>query len=260
LRHFLEGGRQRALYCCFKTTYIYFINWNKQKELNEKVISFNSNSCSFECKCTAQDKDNDKWVAGFIEDYATDNAEKSLPDFLDNGVGLGAEFGFRITPEWAVRIESSHLEIDASPSDVTGSRVGLDVLYFLPDDLLYAFGGLKNTEIVDGDAMANTGLGKHWRLSDSIKIITEVAAYRPIASGNNNTHVGLKFGFAYAFGGSTGPLMPKDSDNDGVVDNKDQCSNTPAGTQVDVIGCTLDLDVDGVINNLDNCPNTPAGT
>jgi OOP family OmpA-OmpF porin len=226
----------------------------------KKLLVLTALAVAFSVNVKAQAKDNDKWVAGYIEDYSTDNAEKGLPDFIDNGVGLGAEFGFRITPEWAVRVEASHLEIDASPSDVTGSRVGLDVLYFLPDDLLYAFGGLKNTEIVDGDAMANIGLGKHWRLSNSIKIITEVAAYRPIANGNNNTHIGLKFGFAYTFGGSTSPLMPKDSDNDGVVDNKDQCSNTPAGTQVDVIGCTLDLDVDGVINNLDNCPNTPAGT
>jgi OOP family OmpA-OmpF porin len=208
----------------------------------------------------AQSKENEKWVAGFIEDYSTDHAETGLPDFLDNGVGLGVEFGMRFTPDWAVRVEASNLDIDASPTDHSGNRVGVDVLYFLPDDLLYAFGGLKNTEIVDGDAMVNLGLGKHWDLSDSVKIITEVAAYQPLDSNNSNTHIGLKLGLAYAFGGSTTPAAPTDGDNDGVFDSKDQCLNTPAGTPVDSMGCNLDLDADGVINRLDNCPNTPAGT
>jgi OOP family OmpA-OmpF porin len=130
----------------------------------------------------------------------------------------------------------------------------------LPDDLLYVFGGLKYTKITDGDIMANIGLGKHWDVSNNIKIVTEAAAYQSLDSGGSNTHMGIKLGLAYVFGGSTAPSMPKDGDNDGVFDSKDQCSNTPVGTQVDAMGCTLDLDLDGVINNLDNCPNTPAGT
>ena len=50
-----------------------------------------------------------------------------------------------------------------------------------------------------------------------------------------------------------------DSDGDGVVDSKDQCPGTPAGAKVDAKGCELDSDGDGVVDSKDECPNTPAG-
>ena len=50
-----------------------------------------------------------------------------------------------------------------------------------------------------------------------------------------------------------------DSDGDGVVDSKDQCPGTPAGTKVDAKGCELDSDGDGVVDSKDRCPGTPAG-
>jgi OOP family OmpA-OmpF porin len=53
--------------------------------------------------------------------------------------------------------------------------------------------------------------------------------------------------------------MPKDSDGDGVTDDKDECQTTPAGRKVDAKGCELDGDKDGVVDALDQCPTTPAG-
>ena len=55
------------------------------------------------------------------------------------------------------------------------------------------------------------------------------------------------------FGGD----MFKDSDGDGVKDNKDQCSGTKKGIAVDDKGCPLDTDKDGVPDSFDKCPNTP---
>jgi outer membrane protein OmpA-like peptidoglycan-associated protein len=52
---------------------------------------------------------------------------------------------------------------------------------------------------------------------------------------------------------------PKDSDGDGVPDDRDLCPNTPEGVMVDENGCPFDDDMDGVPNYLDNCPDTPAG-
>lgn len=52
---------------------------------------------------------------------------------------------------------------------------------------------------------------------------------------------------------------PKDSDNDGVFDDKDQCPNSPAGYPVDAKGCNIDSDHDGVLDPADKCPNTPEG-
>ena len=207
-----------------------------------------------------QGDSNEKWVAGFVEYYITDEAESGLPNFLDNGYGFGAEYGFKFSPDWAARLEVSRLNIDASPSDEPGFRAGIDALYFMPNDLFYSFGGLKFTEIHDNDLMFNLGLGKHWNVDDSVKIVTEVAAYRSLDSGDRNTHIGFKLGFVIAFGESAAPSRPKDSDNDGVVDSRDQCLSTAAGTQVDSMGCTLDLDGDGVTNSQDNCSNTPVGT
>jgi len=53
--------------------------------------------------------------------------------------------------------------------------------------------------------------------------------------------------------------MSKDSDGDGVPDDKDQCPGTPAGAPVDANGCPLYSDGDGVPDYLDKCPGTPSG-
>ena len=50
-----------------------------------------------------------------------------------------------------------------------------------------------------------------------------------------------------------------DSDGDGVVDEVDQCPNTPRGITVDARGCPPDTDGDGVPDYLDRCPGTPPG-
>lgn len=57
------------------------------------------------------------------------------------------------------------------------------------------------------------------------------------------------------------PAAPavKDSDGDGVPDDRDRCPGTPRGAKVDAQGCELDSDGDGVVDRLDKCPNTPAG-
>lgn len=79
--------------------------------------------------------------------------------------------------------------------------------------------------------------------------------------------------------------QPKDSDNDGVIDDNDKCANTPKNVKVDATGCPvkddkpkgndngnggsngngngndeLDTDGDGVPDTADSCPDTPAGT
>lgn len=51
----------------------------------------------------------------------------------------------------------------------------------------------------------------------------------------------------------------KDSDEDGVLDDKDQCPHTMKGIVVDSVGCPIDTDADGVFDGLDKCPNTPKG-
>ncbi len=50
-----------------------------------------------------------------------------------------------------------------------------------------------------------------------------------------------------------------DSDDDGVIDEKDECPFTPAGVTVLTNGCPLDSDGDGINDNEDICPKTPIG-
>jgi OOP family OmpA-OmpF porin len=53
----------------------------------------------------------------------------------------------------------------------------------------------------------------------------------------------------------------KDSDGDGVYDDKDQCPDTPKGDEIDANGCSLpkDSDGDGVMDPADRCPGTARG-
>lgn len=57
---------------------------------------------------------------------------------------------------------------------------------------------------------------------------------------------------------------PKDTDGDGVTDDKDLCADTPSGTEVDETGCEVeeeivDTDNDGVADTDDLCPATAVG-
>jgi hypothetical protein len=49
----------------------------------------------------------------------------------------------------------------------------------------------------------------------------------------------------------------KDTDGDGVGDNKDVCPATPMDLEVDEFGCPIDTDSDGIPDYLDECDNTP---
>jgi outer membrane protein OmpA-like peptidoglycan-associated protein len=50
-----------------------------------------------------------------------------------------------------------------------------------------------------------------------------------------------------------------DADGDGVLDNRDRCTDTPSGASVDARGCPSDGDGDGVPDGVDRCPTTVAG-
>jgi OOP family OmpA-OmpF porin len=52
---------------------------------------------------------------------------------------------------------------------------------------------------------------------------------------------------------------PYDSDYDGIPDYKDLCQGTPRNVQVDSVGCPLDSDSDGIADYLDECPGTLPG-
>ena len=193
--------------------------------------------------------------------YNTDDSRPlSLTEdgVYDDGRGVAFEYGFRFTQSWAARVEFTALDLDyAGGGDESGEMVGVDALYFMPNDAWFVFGGVKRQAVGESTTLGNIGIGKHWDIHEDVKLVTEIAAYHDFGEDYNDYSV--KVGIAIPFGKGT-PAAPKDSDNDGVVDSKDQCPMTPAGVRVDANGCSIDDDNDGVLNNVDQCPNTPAGT
>ncbi|USI28432.1 OmpA family protein [Alteromonas macleodii] len=193
--------------------------------------------------------------------YNTDDSRPlDLTDggLYDDGRGVAFEYGFRFTQSWAARVEFTALDLDyAGGGDESGEMVGVDALYFMPNDAWFVFGGVKRQAVGESTTLGNIGIGKHWDIHEDVKLVTEIAAYHDFGEDYNDYSV--KVGIAIPFGKGT-PAAPKDSDNDGVVDSKDQCPMTPAGVRVDANGCSIDDDNDGVLNNVDQCPNTPAGT
>jgi len=110
------------------------------------------------------------------------------------------------------------------------------------------------------DNAAHAGAGVRLFLTNRIAVRAEGRAiftpstHYTLITGNPRHYVGTVGLSVFHLGGKA-----KDSDHDGVPDNKDACPNTPAGAVVDQRGCPLDSDHDGVYDGLDKCPGTPAG-
>ncbi|MEC7283038.1 MAG: OmpA family protein [Pseudomonadota bacterium] len=193
--------------------------------------------------------------------YNTDDSRPlSLTEgeVYDDGLGATLEYGFRFTQSWAARVEFTKLSVDfRDGGDESGEMTGVDAMYFMPNDAWFVFGGVTRQAVGESTTLGNIGIGKHWDIHEDVKLVTEIAAYHDFGEDYND--YSFKVGIAIPFGKGT-PAAPKDSDNDGVVDSKDQCPMTPAGVRVDANGCSIDDDNDGVLNNVDQCPNTPAGT
>lgn len=114
--------------------------------------------------------------------------------------------------------------------------------------------------IYDPNGIAyHTELGLRFLLSDAISLTVDLGAqlsnqdfYDDLDQGNLNDLVFTSMvGISYSF------LTSSDSDEDGVLDEYDQCPNTPLNVKVDEFGCPIDSDNDGVGDYKDECPNTP---
>jgi outer membrane protein OmpA-like peptidoglycan-associated protein len=84
---------------------------------------------------------------------------------------------------------------------------------------------------------------------------TEITGADTVIRDVSFTNYGLNVGLSFMLGSKPIP----DSDGDGVLNNRDRCTDTPSGAQVDGFGCPADNDGDGVANGIDRCPNTAMG-
>jgi len=109
------------------------------------------------------------------------------------------------------------------------------------------------------------GLGTRFQLTPMMLLRAEAALYPnsgsvPGAEGEPDQDVsfsnyGLNVGVSFMLGSKPIP----DSDADGILNNRDRCANTPAGAEVNDLGCPADNDADGVANGIDRCASTPVG-
>ena len=136
----------------------------------------------------------------------------------------------------------------------------------------------------DSGVFADAGVGLKFDLAEDVAFKLEAIKMLKFNDSNFNNNLLLMGGFTFAFGenrqkaivavsipSATGKKSASstaiDSDKDGVLDQNDQCKNTPFGTKIDKNGCplkevsaTLDSDKDGVFDQNDQCQNTLSGT
>jgi hypothetical protein len=179
---------------------------------------------------------------GFISgDGEIDNKETNYRTsifFLGGGLTYAIKLGNGV-PYISAAI--SYLRFD--PRDKDG--------YYLPNN--------KQREYDQNAIMFTTELGirfpfsEVWSLNLGLNLnFTNTDYLDDIEKGLNND------AFATAFVGvSLYVGAEKDSDEDGVEDNKDVCPATPMGLEVDEFGCPIDSDLDGVPDYVDKCNNTP---
>jgi len=87
---------------------------------------------------------------------------------------------------------------------------------------------------------------------DGFDLISNTNPAFPLEDDNGDLFLQSSVGLRFAIGAGA-----KDTDNDGVVDKKDLCPDTPEGVMVDENGCPIDTDKDGVPDYLDECPSVP---
>jgi len=132
---------------------------------------------------------------------------------------------------WDTNFRPEGKRIEGEREAALGLGAGLDI--FLTDIIALDIGGKVRYIVTDE---SDDLVGRSWDLG-----ITSDDRFLWYAS------VGLTW---Y-------PGKCKDTDGDGVCDNKDKCPDTPPCATVDEFGCPKDSDGDGVWDGCDKCPDTP---
>ncbi len=209
---------------------------------------------------------------------------------LDNQFLMGAElqyndFDYLLKPELSL-LYSHDIDYENSSLSTDIYRIALNGVYEYKTDSFIkplakigvGYETLNEHFAENKDSVfLNAGVGAKIPLVESISLKLEAVYMLKNNDNRWDNNLALLAGINYAFGPKaleTAPAkkasepMPAivpvdgDDDNDGVLNSKDKCPNTPAGTEVDSDGCKVDGDDDndGVLNSKDKCPNTPTGT
>lgn len=178
-------------------------------------------------------------------------------DFIKHANGMGAEIGYRYSERSEYRLSYTHLNLTRvgwAPSTPSGSNIALNYLLFPNEENFYLMAGASALEVLETKLSVNVGAGYRHYISDRSAIYFEGNGHYQLDEAY--TDLSAQIGFIYFFGDTqqkivrsepkvapvkAAPVMakPLDSDNDGVIDSKDQCKATPADNKVDSNGCTI---------------------
>ncbi len=179
---------------------------------------------------------------------------------LDHGSGFGAEIGYRYSATTEFRFSRTDLNLVSQNTgypSAKGDSTAIEALYFPNEKNLYLVGGVEALDIIKTKTSATFGVGYRYYINERAALYVEGKGHFQLA--NYYTDYSSRIGFIYFFGSnSTTPAAvtpiaekapaketakmntaPLDSDQDGVINNQDQCPETPALNKVDENGCTI---------------------
>lgn len=234
----------------------------------------------------------DRWYVTPNVSFVNPDSDKNANSALAFGIG----FGRFVSENFSVDFEMDKLSHDLKNGrELSQQNFGFVGRYHFGDNMGFnpyigaGIGAVKHkglaslSQIHNGarssgtDAVGSLVAGLSKTLTDRVKLRTELRYQLENTNDvvvdsdtftNYLFNVGLSIAFGEAATQSTKTTIVEkapqmDSDNDGVIDSRDRCPNTPAGTKVDSNGCALvvdgDDDRDGVPNSRDVCPNSKAG-
>ena len=193
----------------------------------------------------------------------TDNERLTTTDAnsdLDHGSGFGAEIGYRYSTTTEFRFSRTDLNLVSKNTGFPspkGDSTAFEALYFPNEKNLYLVGGVEALDIINTKTSATFGVGYRYYINERAALYVEGKSHFQLA--NYYTDYSSRVGFIYFFGAKSAPIVapketasipvkpqtttmttaPVDTDNDGVINSKDQCPETPALNKVDENGCTI---------------------
>lgn len=228
----------------------------------------------------------DRWYIAPALSYIIPDSDRDA----ENGFGFNFGIGKSIAKYWNIELNGIHdsMDADTGGNDYTQTGVFIDGLFvvnreakFSPYAVLGA--GALNTEIGNDSEInpaAHAGVGFIYELNTQGAGIRSDIRYRMdfddrIQDNDNlgdfvvNLGLYIPLGEKHKKAVAAAVLVPAvmksepkvvitDSDNDGIPDAKDNCSNTPSNAKIDAFGCELDNDGDKVADSKDQCDKTPA--
>ena len=258
--------------------------------------------------------DDGGWYVSLMPVFTDSDPDRTLDDGFG---GAQVNVGYELNKQFSLEGHLGYHELDGWPQlipsggliQVRETQEFLDISFnvvssFNPDGAFnpYLIGGIgylgTNTSITNAEENRPSfaaGIGFDWRIGQSRwSVRNEYRARFAYDSDLTSTDLLYSLGIQYSFGkqrsipapapitdndndgvlddvdqcpfsepgetvGPDGCVVFADSDLDGVVDNRDLCANTPAGVPVDAYGCISDVDGDGVTDDIDRCPNTQPG-